>query len=287
MNRKMRGEIEERALPIDRRQVFFRSFHDDFATILLVSLFMTLFALPAIAVIMIAFLEIGGIAQEEMTAETISAMYGVRRWMYFWLIPALALFGVGGSGGAYVMRNLVWSEPSPFFRDFGKGIRQGAVQSLTVTLFFALFLAALCLLADFLTLNFDVGWFYSAILVLQAVLILFALSLLLVQYCIIAVYKDSLLHIVKNSFVLVFGSLPTTFLTVLLAVFPLLFFLLFSDVFWVYLIIVTVMALVGFGYMMLLMTLHCHRLFDKHINIAAFPDLYRKGLYKEEKPKTT
>lgn len=283
MNKERQKQKRKTALPVNRRQAFFRAFSEDYKTLLLISLFMTLFALPAVGVLFAAYVQLSVLAEE---GAAVQALQEVRRAMYLWLIPALCIFSVGASGGFYAMRQLVWNESGPFLHDFGKGIKGNALPFLAVTLLFALYAAGLCFLADFLRLNELFGAFSPIATALQAYFLLSGIALLCFCYCEIVVYRDKLWRILKNAFVLGFLSYPGTALVTVLALAPIAMLLLFADVFWVYLIFVTAMALIGFGYMTLLFTLHCHQVFDRHINAANFPALCRRGLYdpqKEEK----
>ncbi len=273
---------EEESLPVNRKQVFFLAFRNEYRIILLVSVFMTLFVFPVLAVVFTALVRISELAAADLAVrENLVAMYEVRLWMYMWCIPAAAVFAIGASGSFYVVRRLVWNQEIKFFRDFGKGIKSNVLQFEIVTLIFSLFAFGVCYGTDLITLNNDLGGFYPYLLVIQVFLLLLAFSLLLFQYCGITVYKSGVIKQIKNSILLALGSFPTTLLAVLGVLAPVLLLLLFmylqSIVFLI--IIPTAMAVIGFGYCILLITLHCHRVFDKHVNKQHFPDIYRKGLY--------
>ena len=276
---------EEQSLPVNRKQVFFRSFRSDYSVILLVSIFMTLLALPLIAVVFVALVRLTELSAADLTVrENVVAMYEVRLWMYMWCIPAMAVLAIGASGGFYVIRRLVWNEEVKFFRDFGKGIKSNVLQFEIVTLIFSLFVFGISYGADLLTLNLNLGGFYPYLIVIQVFLILLALSFLLFQYCEIVVYKSGIFKQIQNSFLLTLGSLPRTFLALIGVLLPVLLILLFmflSSIL-VLTILSTALALVGFGYAVLLFTLHCHYVFDKHVNKTNFPEIYRKGLYDGE-----
>lgn len=265
----------ENALPIDRRQAFFRIFRYDYRTVLLVSLFLTLFALPALCVVLLCVSGLSVYAEEG----DVAAMYALRRWMYLGLVPGLGVFSVGASGGFYVVKKLVWSESGPFLQDFKKGIKSGWLQFLIVTLLFALFALGLSYLADLLVYNGVWGSFTPLLTVFEGFLLFLALCFLLFEYCSVTVYSDKIWSHIKNGFLLALGSFPTTVCAAALALLPFLPMLFFADALWLFALFVTVMALVGFGFGVVVITLHCQRIFDKHINRERFPTLYRRGLY--------
>lgn len=265
--------------PFDRRDVFVRAFRCDYSTILKTSLAMLIFAFPVILILLWCMMEIYMLG--EIKGETILQLYEIQSRMYLWLIPAFAVLSIGAAGTFYVIRRLVWSEDILFFSDFLRGIKQNGMQSVCSGVLFAVFVGALSYTVNTLNLNYSLGSAYWAIYIIQAFLVIVATMLLLFQYCIIAVYKDSMFKVVKNSFFLVWMSLPRSFI-ILLGVFAPVFLLLaFSGVYWIYLVLMIFMALVGFGYGILLFTLHAHNVFDRFINEDSFPEVYKKGLYHE------
>lgn len=276
---------EEEDLPVNRKQVFFRSFRNEYPIILLVSVFMTLLAVPVFAVIFTALVRITELSAADITVrENVLALYEVRLWMYMWCVPAMAVFAIGASGGFYVTRRLVWNQEVKFFRDFGRGIKENILQFEIVTLVFSLFAFGVCYACDLLNLNLNLGGFYPFLLVIQVFLLLLALAFMLFQYCEIVVYKSSVFKQIKNSMLLTLGSFPMTVLTLLGVLLPLLLLLLFMYLQIIVLLIIlsTAMVLIGFGYSVLMFTLHCHNVFDRHVNKQNFPDIYRKGLYDGE-----
>ena len=272
-------------LPVNRKQVFFRSFRSEYPVILLVSVIMTAFAIPFFAAIMLSLAQLAELSEADLSiAENLTAMYGTRLTMYLWCVPALAVLAVGASGCFYVVRRLVWGQEVKFFRDFGAGVKSNVIQYEIVTLLFSLFAFGLCYGCDLLTLNLDLGGFYPFLLAIQIILLLLALAFLLFQYCEIVVYKSSVFKQIKNSFMLTLGSLPLTLAALIGALAPVLLLLLFAVLQTVPVLVIlsTALALVGFGYAILLFTLHCHGVFDRHVNKRDFPEIYRRGLYDAE-----
>ena len=139
MRKEENGVAEEQDLPVNRKQLFFRAFRNEYPVILLISVFMTLFAIPLFAVIMLSLAQLAQQSGADLSVpENVTAMYGTRFSMYLWCVPALLVFAVGASGAFFVTRNLVWNRDIKFFRDFGKGIKDNVLQFEIVTLVFAL-----------------------------------------------------------------------------------------------------------------------------------------------------
>ena len=110
MRKEENGVAEEQDLPVNRKQLFFRAFRNEYPVILLISVFMTLFAIPLFAVIMLSLAQLAQQSGADLSVpENVTAMYGTRFSMYLWCVPALLVFAVGASGAFFVTRNLVWN----------------------------------------------------------------------------------------------------------------------------------------------------------------------------------
>lgn len=269
---------QEQLLPINRKQLLSRCFRKNYGVILYVSLFMTLFSLPLVFVFVMTLAQLasyGGIEGEEL----VMLQYQLRSWFYLWSIPSLCVLSIGASGCFYVVKKLCWNESGRFIKDFGRGVKENAVKFLILTLLFALFVAGVCYLFDILTLNFNLGFFGVILLVLQVFLMIIALAMLMFQYCGAVLYKSSVFTLILNSFKLVFGTLPRTLVMLVVAFAPVGLIGLVWQWSWAYIILITVMALIGCGYTVLMTTLHCHYVYDKYVNKKQFPQIYRRGLF--------
>lgn len=271
--------MEENKKPFDRKDVFVLAFRQHYGVILGVSVMLFAFALPALAVFVLSYIEL--YLMGEITAETAAQMYALQARMYLWLIPAFAVFSVGAAGAFYTIRRLVWGEDIRFFADFFRGVRSNGVQSVVSGVLFIVFCGALSYTMNLLSLNAALGSAYWVLSVVQVFLLVAACIVLLFQYAIIAVYRDRMWRIVKNSFALTWMSLPRSVLIFLLMLLPVFLLLAFSKVYFLYILVLLFLALVGLGYAILLFTLHAHGVFDKYINKHAFPQIYKKGLYHE------
>lgn len=269
--------------PFDRKEAFVLIFRRDFGVIVKTSLAMTLFALPALIVFFWCFMEVYLLGK--ISAENAVELYSIQMRMYLWLIPSVALLSVGAAGGFYVIRRLAWGEHEFFIKEFGRGIKSNAAQSAICGVLFTCFVGALGYAVNILNLNFNLSSTYWMLFVVQVFLSALALIILLFQYSIIAVYSDGMFRIIKNSFALSLMSLPRSVAILLLILLPIFLLLTFGGVYWVYLVAIIFLALVGFGYGVLLFTLHAHSVFDKYINRTDFPDIYKKGLYSPEDGK--
>lgn len=262
--------------PYDRKDVFILSFKQNYGIILGVSIAMLIFALPALAVFFGAYIELSLMGDASLVE-----FYALQTRMFLWLIPAFVILSIGAAGAFYVIRKLVWNEDVVFFKDLFHGIKINSVQCIISGLLFIIFVGAMNYGMNMLELNVSLGAFYWILKIVQIFLTVMAILLLLFQYCAIVVYNDKMFTIIKNSFALTWMSFPRSIGALLLAFLPLVLFFTFIQVYIIYIIAIVFMALVGFGYGILVFTLNAHHVFDKYINRTSFPDFYKKGLYHE------
>lgn len=269
---------QEQQLPINRKQLLSTCFRKHYSAILYSSIFMTLFSLPFMFVVVMTIAQLASYAGIE-GEELLMLQYQLRGWFYLWSIPSLCVMSIGASGCFYAVKKLCWGEYGRFITDFGKGIKENALKFLALTAMFSLFVSGVCYLFDFLTLNFNLGFGGVILLVLQVFLIVVACAMLMFQYCGAVIYKANVFQLVKNSFKLTFGTLPRTLVMLIASFAPIFLILLVWQWSWAYIFVITAMALIGCGYTVLMMTLHCHYVYDKYVNKTQFPQIYRKGLF--------
>ena len=138
--------------------MFKELFFHRFGTMVALNILVVLFAVPAVAVIVIVYMNnalsgamipyssnlgfgypvvTDAIAQGEMT----EFMY--RLFEFILLIPGIMILSLGLSGNMYVIRKLIWGEPTSTIKDFFRGIKKswlgalviGLVDGLTALLF--------------------------------------------------------------------------------------------------------------------------------------------------------
>lgn len=270
---------KENVKPFDRKEAFVKILKTEYNVLVKISLAALIFALPAILVLAFCVAEM--MLLGEINEGNASALYEIQARMNMWLIPSMAFFSVGASGVFYIVRRLCWGEDISFFKHLLHGIRSNAAQSVIAGVLATALIGGINYLSNILSLSSNLGSLFWIISIIKIFLFLFIAILLLFQYCIIAVYSDNMPKIIKNSLAFTVSSLPKSLGILFLMILPIILALLFSSVYWMYLILTVFMGVVGFGYAAVLFTLHSHSVFDKYINKAHFPDIYKKGLYHE------
>ena len=130
-------------LPSNRWELFWDIFKGRFFKLVIVNLLTVLFCLPAILLIVFNNISALGInsmcsygqsfgagymASSSFVGYSESISLSVNTSVMFLLPVALAIAAIGISGGAYIIRNMVWTEGIFVANDFWRGIKQNISQ---------------------------------------------------------------------------------------------------------------------------------------------------------------
>lgn len=251
-------------------------FFSRFGTMVALNLLTALFALPAIAVMVLFYLNstvadgfvpysaslgmgypiIVGAAQSGiMTAFSFKFME------YLILIPCIAVFALGVSGNLYVMRKLIWDEQVKTFKDFFRGIKKCWVGALLIGIAFGF---------TTLLLVFSFGYFdaYKMPVSLKAVsltltIVLFIFMILYTAFFMTqnAAFKMRPIALLKNSLLFVVGTNIQAIVFIGIAIAPAFTVLIpgFMTIF------VMLYAFLGFSFSTLVISLYCHHCYEKFL----------------------
>lgn len=268
-------------LPHNRKEVFIDCIKLHWKLLLCLGLILLLFCVPIIGTE--AFKDIvwssiysrltnGEITQDQATAylsslQVLAALIDIFGW---------AIFSVGLSGVARIVRQLAWGEPIFFASDFTQGIKQN------VGRFVAVF--AICAAAKFAEVFFK-QWFAQVTIAAYIPLVLFVCGVLPIGLWILAqtvVYDVTLGKACGNATAFLGKNLWQTMLFVLsICAVELLSFVSSAVLKYVVLVIIIVVILPLYC---LMWFLFCSVTFDKFINANNFKELYDKGVYRLDSP---
>ena len=203
---------------------------------------------------------------------------------YGLLIPAMAIAGLGISGGMYIIRNMLWTEGIFVANDFVRGIKRNYWNVLEAVLIFSvlLFLArTMGNLADWMVAQGapNSGWMVASKVIGY---IFMALGILICLWMIsLGVnYKQGPWQLFRNALVMMFGTFPQTVFFALLALWPLALVIFTTGI--VMIIGLILLFFLTLAYAMLIWMDFSQWAFDKFIN----PDLgvaTGRGLYDKNK----
>lgn len=251
-------------------------FFGRFGTMVLINLFTALFALPAVAVMLLFYLNSSvaagfipyssniGIGYPVVTDAVSLGMMSDFSYSiveYLILVPCIALFALGVAGNLYVIRKLIWGQPVSTVKDFFRGIKKCWLSSALMGLFFGLSL---------LLVKFSAGYFdsfgmpvaYKAVM-LTVSIILFVFMIFFTSFFMTqnVAFKMSPMVLIRNSALFVFGTFIQSVIFIGIALLPA--YLMFIPGITVFLVLIYLFL--GFSFSTLVISLYCHFCYEKFL----------------------
>ena len=141
------------SLPSNRWELFWDIFKGRFWKIVIINLLILLFCIPLIGLLFLRYVAVSnygvlypfsqpfGVGYQAAYSyaglpETI--IFNVNLMIYLFLPLAVMVAAIGISGGAYVIRNMVWTEGIFVSNDFWRGIKQNIKPMLVIGLVYSL-----------------------------------------------------------------------------------------------------------------------------------------------------
>lgn len=198
------------------------------------------------------------------------------------LIVGILVGAVGLSGGFYVMRNMVWAEGVIVGSDFFKGVKQNYFVVLFSLLFYGVIMGLSVISVNMAQLLIDtctgIKWLLISAQVLTYIIMGIVSIMVLYMITLGVTYKLSFGKLIRNSFILTVGLIPTNVFFAFLAALP---FLLFSLKVSMLMALAIVLVFVwGFSIFMLIWTDYSNWVFDRFINDKVPGAKKNRGIYK-------
>lgn len=274
MKTDTKNNVDTSRLPHNRWEVFEDRIKTHWWRLLLCGLVLLTFALPFFAVRLFADLSVLTLAQRHDAAEITDEQYKQTLAMINLAVPLFNIvshlvFAVGLSGVMRQIRQLAWSQSTPFWKDFVVGVKQNVGGYLIVFLIVGVLNGA-----NVATMQLNLG-FLSYVPMCMFVIVILPIALhALVQ---IAVYKHKFWSTFTNSALVYFKTIPLSFLAALVATaymwfdsFPSFVGRYVAKV--VFVIVLPIGILAWFLYV-------CSAL-DKYLNAQNYPDLVDRGVWR-------
>lgn len=198
------------------------------------------------------------------------------------LIVGILVGAVGLSGGFYVMRNMVWAEGVMVGSDFFKGVKQNYFVVLFSLLFYGVIMGLSVISVNMAQLFIDtctgIKWLLISAQVLTYIIMGIVSIMVLYMITLGVTYKLSFGKLIRNSFILTIGLIPTNVFFAFLAALP---FLLFSLKVSMLMALAIVLVFVwGLSIFMLIWTDYSNWVFDRFINDKVPGAKKNRGIYK-------
>lgn len=134
---------------ISKWGMFKELFFHRIGSMVALNILVAIFALPAVAVIVIFYMNksisaglipysanigFGYPVVTDAVAQGVFTEFNYTLFEFLLLIPGIMIFALGVSGNMYVIRKLIWGEPTSTFKDFFRGIKKCWIGSLVIGL---------------------------------------------------------------------------------------------------------------------------------------------------------
>ncbi len=266
----------KRALPKNRKEVFFDLLKHRKMSLFVLSCFTFMFFIPlCVDLFYFNFLESAAIS-----AEKPEYLFSLFFYSMLIMIPCMVIGFIGFAGAFYVVKKLVWQEGIMLASDFFQGIKENWKHALINGIIFSIILFGAVVGTTYLIIYAPLApiWCGVGIGALVIIFLIFGISISL-NFTQDVYYVNPYGATLKNSFRFM-GLLNWKVLLVFLlstgAVIALSIFNLITLAIGLFLFAILNSVVI------VLYTLISHSAFDKYINQEHYPQYVNKGLYKEE-----
>ena len=276
--KKAKTDFTINDLPKNRWEVFGDCLKERFLLFLSMGVVLLLFALPLFFVTILSDNTMGALysayingehSQEEFYAlvQSANSLYAL------FFISCYIVLAVGIAGVMQVIRQLVWGEGIFFMQDLIEGIKSNGLNYASIAFLSGL---AAYLINTFLPIQSN--GFLIAVPIVLSFVFLPPIGFMISQ---IVIYKNPFFKYLINGFMLYIKTVPTTLPFLLLFMIPaflglnLIPLIVKYVILFVFFLLLAPMLLTGWF-------LYCCSVFDKLINKEFYPEIYDKGVYRNE-----
>ncbi len=291
-------------LPSNRWELFGDVFKGNFGKLLLINIIVLLFVIPFVVLFFFREFTISGYGLAYPFSQGFGVGYGAlpsvvgyaeqiicttNMYVLLFLPIAFIFIALGLSGGAQVMKNMVWGEGVFVANDFFKGIKQNFKQVCLIFLVYSviIYLTALSLsLVDYMRATGEMANAWAIVIKAISIGVVILYSIMTLYMVSLSVtYELKAKALIKNAFLFTFGILPQNLLFGVLAILPTALCLLM----FVYLGLVgmiggiILLILFGFSLPILIWTIYSQWAFDKYLNAKVAGAKKNRGIYEKKK----
>ncbi len=287
------------SLPSNRWELFWDIFKGRFWKLVIINLLILIFFIPVALIFFMrsnAISNLGALypfsqnfgigyqAPLSMVGYAENIVFTVDSMLYLFMPIALIIAAIGVSGGAYVIRNMVWTEGIFVANDFWRGVKQNIKQIIAVALVYSLvfYLTNLSVaLADqSIAVGIKNSWIFVVSKVLAYMFLVFYSMMTFHMITMSVTYELKFRQLIKNSFLFTIALLPQNILFLFLGLLPFLL-LLFGGIFMA--IGLILILLMGFSLFFLIWTDFCQWSYDRFINDKIEGAQKNRGIYEKVK----
>lgn len=288
------------SLPSNRWELFWDIFKGRFWKLVIINLLVLLFFLPLIALFVLKSMFVSGYGATMPFAQGFGVGYqtpmsfmgyeenivfNVNMFIYLLLPFALMIAAVGVSGGAYVIRNMIWTEGIFVANDFWRGIKQNIKQMLLIavvySLVFYITIMAISIADQNIAMDASNKWMFIISKIFSIIVLAFYTVMTMHMITMSVTYELKFRELIKNSFLLTLGLLPQNIFFLFLGAIP--FLIMFIGVSFLTAIGIIVIILLAFSFILLVWTDYCQWIYDRFINDKIPGAKKNRGIYEKVK----
>ena len=266
-----------RALPHDRKGVFFDLLSHRKMTLFVLSCYTFMFFIPlAVDLFFFNYLESAAIAADKK-----EYLFSLVFYSMCIMIPCMVVGFIGFAGAFYTAKRLVWQEDINLAVDFFHGIKENWKHAIINGLLFGIILFGVVIGGSYLLIFAPTSPITCGIGIGALILVFLTFGMVIaLNFTQDVYYENGILTTFKNSFCFL-GLLNWRILVLFLLTTGGLFVLSIFNL--ITLGIGLFLFAILNSVVIIIYTLLSHSVFDKYINQEHYPDMVGKGLYKIEK----
>lgn len=287
------------SLPSNRWELFWDIFKGRFWKLILINLLMLVFFLPLFAFLLFRSGTIAGFSIQSPYSQCFGVGYqSVNSYVGFqekiianvnlnlgvFLPIACLIASIGIAGGAYVIRNMVWTEGIFVANDFWRGIKLNIKNMLLIALCYSLLLYIGILSISFSNLQYQIGSGKKWLIIISHAITYISLGLFTVMMLHMITMSETYVvpffKLVKNAFLFSIGLLPQNLFFIAIGFLPV---LLISFGGFIASIGYMLILFIWFAVFMLIWTDYCQWAYDKFINDKVEGAKKNRGIYEKVK----
>lgn len=287
------------SLPSNRWELFWDIFKGRFWKLVIINLLVLLFFIPLFLLLFLRSNAIAGYGASMPFAQGFGVGYqapvsligyeqqivlNVNLMIYLLLPITVIIAAIGVAGGAYVIRNMVWTEGIFVANDFWRGVKLNIKPMLFIGLTYSVlfYLTRLAIsIADFnIAVGSELKWLFVISKIFSIVFLIFYSVMTMHMITMAVTYELKFRALLKNSFLFTLGLLPQNAFFLLLGFLPFLLMMLGGFFLPIGIIII---LLLGFSTLLLIWTNFCQWSYDKFINDKVQGAKKNRGIYEKVK----
>ena len=287
------------SLPSNRWELFWDILKGRFGKLVIINLLIFIFFLPLLGLMLyrsLAFMNYGvnapfgqpfGVgfqAVESLVGFPENISLTVNLVIYSLMPIACAIAAIGVAGGAYVIRNMVWTEGIFVANDFWKGIRQNIGRLIPVALIYGLVFFLVNVSISFanqmIAMGEGTGWLLTASVVVAYIVLVFYSIMTLHMITMVVTYKVKFWQMFKNAFKFTIGLLFQNVFFALCALVPCFIILLGGMGTTIGLLVI---VFIGLAWALLVWTDYSQWIYDSILDSKTRGMQKNKGIYEKIK----